>query len=91
MSDARTLRAKLQAMAEHPRSDPNEAAVAAAKLKAMGSSAPPPHRPTAVGAVFGWDSGTGWDSGIGPSDFTMYVQTSNVGVGSDYVIWTMRS
>ena len=44
MSDRRTLAEKLRAMAEQDVS-PNEAAIARAKLEAMGASPPPPRRP----------------------------------------------
>lgn len=58
MSDTRTLREKLQAMADQDVS-PNEAEIARAKLDAMGAAPPlPPQRPPAVGAPMpGW---MGW-------------------------------
>lgn len=50
MSDTRTLREKLEAMAGQDVS-PNEAEIARAKLDAMGAAPPlPPQRPPAVGA-----------------------------------------
>jgi hypothetical protein len=48
MSDTRTLREKLAAMAQADES-PHEAAIARAKLAEMGESPPPPRRPTTTG------------------------------------------